>query len=110
MQDPIYPTFIDDGQAPVKFDWPIATANSPGALPNVDYALIQSQMAQFFPNTAPPGVFEGITDSNTYAIGVFYKVRIAFDSSHDCMRHLLATACGCLHPGPDSSVCALLAD
>ena len=34
-------------------------------------------MAQFFPDTAPAGVDPGITDSNTYAIGVFYKVRIA---------------------------------
>ena len=110
MQDPIYPTFTDDGQAPVKFDWPIATANSPGALPNVDYALIQSQMAQFFNNTAPPGVFEGITDSNTYAIGVFYKVRMAFGSSHDCVRQFWESACGCLHPGPDGGVCALFAD
>ena len=78
MQDPIYPTFTDDGKGPVVFDWPIATANSSDTFPNVNYALIQSQMAQFFPNTAPPGVFEGITDSNTYAIGVFYKVRVIF--------------------------------
>ena len=29
MQDPTSPTFTDDGQAPVKVDWPIATTNSP---------------------------------------------------------------------------------
>ncbi len=85
MQDPIYPTFTDDGQAPVIFEWPIATANSSGAFSNVDYALIQSQIAQFFPNTAPPGVSEGIKKSNTYAIGVFYKVRFR-STLPDCKR------------------------
>ncbi len=87
MQDPLYPTFTDDGQAPVVFDWPIATANSSAAFPNINYSLIQSQMAQFFPNTAPPGVFEGITESHTYAIGVFYKVRMDLRSDHACMCH-----------------------
>ena len=74
-QDPVYPAFTDDGVPPVIFDWPVATAGSSGASSNVDYNLIKTQMAQFFPNTAPAGVAPGITDSNTYAIGVFYKVR-----------------------------------
>ena len=75
-QDPVYPVFTDDGVPPVVFDWPVATAGSSGAFPNVDYNLIKTQMAQFFPDTAPAGVDTGITDSNTYAIGVFYKVRM----------------------------------
>ena len=61
----------------VVFDWPVATEGSSGAFSNIDYNLIKTQMAQFFPNTAPAGVAPGITDSNTYAIGMFYKVRIA---------------------------------
>ncbi len=91
MQDPIYPTFTGDGQAPVVFDWPIATANSSAAFPNVNYPLIQSQMAQFFPNTAPPNVSQGITQSHTYAIGVFYKVRMGLGLSHGCMCQLFGT-------------------
>ena len=109
MQDPIYPTFTDDGKAPVVFDWPIATANSSDTFSNVNYALIQSQMAQFFPNTAPPGVFEGITDSNTYAIGVFYKVRVI-----SCYLYLHAqlreSACGCAQTGQGGSVSAVIAE
>ena len=76
-QDPVYPAFTDDGVPPVVFDWPVATVGSSGAFPNVDYNLIKTQMAQFFPDTAPVGVAPGITESNTYAIGVFYMVRIA---------------------------------
>ena len=55
----------------------MATVGSPGAFSNIDYNLIRTQIGQFFPDTAPAGVAPGITDSNTYAIGVFYKVRIA---------------------------------
>ena len=73
-QDPVYPAFTDAGVPPVTFDWPVATAGSPGSLSNVDYELIVAQMAQFFPDTRPAGVAPGIIASNTYAIGVFYKV------------------------------------
>ena len=62
----------------------MATAGSSGAFPNVDYNLIRTQMAQFFPDTAPAGVAPGITDSNTYAIGVFYKVCMAAMASPIC--------------------------
>ena len=69
---------------PVVFDWPVATAGSSATFPNVDYNLIKTQMAQFFPDTAPAGVDPGITDSNTYAIGVFYKVTMAAMASIIC--------------------------
>lgn len=68
------PKFTDDGVPPVVFDWPVATKGSPGAFSNLDYDAIQNQINQFFPDTAPANVSQGIKDSNTYAIGVFYKV------------------------------------
>jgi hypothetical protein len=71
------PAFTDDGKPPVFFDWPVATQNSPDAFPNVDYDAIQSTIGLFFDETAPPNNNNRlINDTNTYAIGVFYKVRV----------------------------------
>ncbi len=74
------PKFTDDGVPPVVFEWPVATKGSPGAFSNVDYDTILTQIKQFFPATQPPNVSQGIIDSNTYGIGVFYKVSIAAHS------------------------------
>ncbi|CAL8470546.1 g10088 [Coccomyxa elongata] len=73
---PIVPKFTDDGVPPVVLDWPVATKGSPGAFPDVDYDAIQTQINQFFPDTAPPNVSQGIKNSDTYAIGVFYKGKL----------------------------------
>ncbi|BDA45853.1 hypothetical protein COCOBI_07-6400 [Coccomyxa sp. Obi] len=73
---PVVPKFTDDGVPPVVFEWPVATKGSPGAFSNVDYDAIQAQINQFFPETAPPNVSQGIKDSNTYGIGVFYKGKL----------------------------------
>lgn len=82
------PKFTDDGVPPVVFEWPVATKGSPDAFSNVDYDAIQAQINQFFPATAPPNVSQGIMDSNTYAIAVFYKVIAAahnISRSFECM-------------------------
>ena len=85
VQDPLYPTFTDDGQAPVIFDWPIATANSSGAFPNVNYSLIQSQMAQFFPNTVRRA---SLRASQT-------QTRMPSASSTRCASDIVMFACVC---------------
>lgn len=93
MQDPVYPAFTDDGVPPVVYDWPVAIAGSPGAFPNVDYNLIKTQMAQFFPDTAPAGVAQDIIDSHTYAIGVFYKASRAASAGRNVNNAISLVLC-----------------